>query len=248
MKRFLLSLIAALMLLGASEVRAGAVETPTLVELFTSQGCSSCPPAEAYLIELAERDDLITLSMHVSYWDYIGWKDPFASEATTGRQRAYRKRISRGVMFTPQIVIDGTLAVVGSNRGAVDRAIAKAQASTMPRLAIGLALGNDESLQITVPGAEFYGGATVWLARYDDEHVTYVEHGENAGRTLRNINVVREFRKIGSWNGQPLDLRLPASALTAGEGGRDGCVIIVQDKGFGRVLGARKMVLNGGAL
>ena len=247
MKRRSPMVAAALLLLAGPTAHTDTDAPPVLVELFTSQGCSSCPPAEAYLIELAKRDDVIALSMHVNYWDYIGWKDPFASDATTNRQRAYGERIGRGRVYTPQIVVDGALDAVGSNRGAVDRAIAKAQAAAA-RLTIGLALTEDGDLRVTLPGAQFDGDAAVWLARYGREHTTEVERGENAGRVLRNVNVVREVRRIGTWTGVPLDIRLPAGALTTADGnGNDGCVIIVQDQGFGHVLGARKMALDGGA-
>ncbi|MFP6731264.1 MAG: DUF1223 domain-containing protein, partial [Alphaproteobacteria bacterium] len=98
------------------------------------------------------------------------------------------------------------------------------------------------SLRVSIPGGHLDGTATVWLARYDDEHVTRIERGENGGRTLRNINVVRELRDIGSWNGSPLDIDLPLNSLLAANGeGNDGCVIIVQKDGFGQVLGARRM-------
>ncbi len=224
--------------------RAEPPATPTLVELFTSQGCSSCPPADAFVGELAKRDDVIALSMHVTYWAYIGWTDPFGSEAATDRQKAYGRRLKRGMIYTPQMVIDGTYEEVGSNRMAVKRAIAKASAA--PGLAIELAL-DDDDLLVSIPGAQFEGAATVWLARYDAERVTEIPRGENSGRRLRNVNVVRDLREIGAWTGLPLELRLPASVLTSGEGGRDGCVVIVQEDGFGRVLGARRMALSGGS-
>ena len=235
------SLVAAVMLLDAP---AAGAEPPTLVELFTSQGCSSCPPAEAFVAELAKRDDIIALSMHINYWDYIGWKDPFASEATTGRQRSYARRLSRGMVYTPQTVIDGAAHAVGSDRGSVERAIRKAQAAPRLRLDIGLAQTADKGLVVSLPGADFKGTAAVWLARYDAERTTRVTRGENAGRKLRSTNVVRDLQKIGTWTGQPLELRLPASMLTAGEGGRDGCVIIVQQDDFGAVLGVGRLELS----
>lgn len=221
---------------------------PILVELFTSQGCSSCPPADAYLIELDKRADVIALSMHITYWDYIGWKDPFASKAVTDRQRAYGRRIGRGRVYTPQIVVNGVLGVVGSRQGAVKAAIDEVQASMPSGLDIDLSMSADDSLLITVPGAHFDGTATVWLARFDKQRITRIERGENNGRTLRNINVVREIREIGRWNGLPLVIDLPPSALFASDGaGNDGCVIIVQKDGYGQVLGARRMMFVDGA-
>ncbi len=243
MKRALAAFIVAVAATAFVTARAEPPASPTLVELFTSQGCSSCPPADAFVAELAGRDDVIALSMHVTYWDYIGWTDPFGSEAATNRQKAYGRRLNRGMIYTPQMVIDGTYEEVGSNRMAVKRAIAKASAA--PGLAIELAL-DDDDLLVSIPGAHFDGAATVWLARYDAERVTEIPRGENSGRRLRNVNVVRDLREIGAWTGLPLELRLPASVLTSGEGGRDGCVVIVQEDGFGRVLGARRMALAGG--
>ena len=242
MKRALAAFIVAVAATAFVAARVEAQTSPTLVELFTSQGCSSCPPADAFAAELAKRDDVIALSMHVTYWDYIGWTDPFGSEAATNRQKAYGRRLNRGMIYTPQMVIDGTYEEVGSNRMAVKRAIAKA--SSAPGLAIELAL-DDDDLVVSIPGAQFDGAATVWLARYDAERVTEIPRGENSGRRLRNVNVVRDLREIGAWTGHPLELRLPASLLTSGEGGRDGCVVIVQEDGFGRVLGARRMALAG---
>ena len=235
-------LAAAALIFSAAAARA---EPPTLVELYTSQGCSSCPPADAYIGELARRDDVVALSLHVNYWDYIGWKDPFASDETTARQRRYGRRLARGMVYTPQMVIDGVIDAVGSDRAAVERAIAMARSQRRTRLDIGLARTDDDGLVVSLPGAHVEGTATVWLARYDSEHATPVRRGENAGRMVRNYNVVRDLRKIGAWTGAPLDIRLPASVLTAGEGGRDGCVVIVQADGFGPVLGVRKLDLGG---
>ena len=247
MKNILSALIAGAALFAASISHAEPATPPTLVELFTSQGCSSCPPADAYLIELDKRADVIALSMHVNYWDYIGWKDPFASEAVTERQREYGRRIGHGRIYTPEIIVNGVLDAVGSRRRAVDRTIDEVQAAMPSQLDIELLMMADDSMRITVPGADFDGRATVWLARFDAEHVTRIERGENGGRTLRNINVVREMRKIGTWYGMPLDIDLPLSALIAADGaGNDGCVIIVQKDGYGRVLGVRKMAFSEG--
>jgi|AP95_1055475.scaffolds.fasta_scaffold56494_2 hypothetical protein len=241
------SLIAAALLFAASPTQAGAAEHPTLVELFTSQGCSSCPPADAYLIELDRRDDVIALSMHITYWDYIGWKDPFASEAVTDRQREYGRRIGRGRIYTPEIIVNGMLHAVGSRKSAVERIVGEVQASMPSRLDIELSMTADDGLRISLPGGHIEGTATVWLARFDKQHVTTIERGENRGRTLRNINVVREIREIGVWNGAPLDIDLPRSALIAADGaGNDGCVVIVQKDGFGQVLGVRRMMFPGG--
>ena len=243
MKNPLILLVAAAMFFAAAS-HAEEPAPPTLVELFTSQGCSSCPPADAYVGVLDERDDVVVLSLHVNYWDYIGWKDPFASDALTKRQRNYGRRLSRGMVYTPEMVIDGVVDAVGSDRKAVERAIAKVRAENRMRLDIGISRADDGGLIVSVPGARFDGEATVWLTRYDAVHETEVRRGENAGRMIRNFNVVRDLSRIGSWTGLPLEIRLPESALTTGEGGRDGCAIIVQTDATGPVLGVRKMVLS----
>ncbi len=241
---FLLAAVAVSM--GAATVDAGAAKPVTLVELYTSQGCSSCPPAERFSAELDKRDDVVVLTMHVNYWDYIGWRDPFASDETTDRQRAYGRRLARGMVYTPQMVIDGVHDAVGSDRYAVNRAIAEARRADRLRLDIDVRSDGDGGLVVSLPGGHFDGAAIVWLARFDAEQKTSVTRGENTGRTLRTVNVVRDLRRIGSWTGAPVDFHLPASLLTAGEGGRDGCAIIVQAEGPGAVLGVHKMALTAG--
>jgi len=246
--RFSLAALAAAALIYSTATSAATSDRPpTLVELYTSQGCSSCPPADAYAAELAKRDDVVVLTLHVDYWDYIGWKDRFASKATTDRQYRYVPSLGRGMVYTPQMVIDGVFDAVGSDKRAVARAIAKAQAAKRPRLDIGLSQADDGGLLVSVPGADFQGRATVWLARYDRRTETSVANGENAGRVLSTVNVVRDLRRVGSWDGRPLDLRLPESVLTSGEGGRDACVIIVQANGNGPVLGVRALMLDASA-
>ena len=236
-----LMLAAVVALAGAATARAEQGKPVTLVELFTSQGCSSCPPADRFAAELDRRDDVIALTLHVNYWDYIGWRDPFASDATTDRQRAYGRRLARGMVYTPQMVIDGVLDAVGSDRYAVKRAIAEARKTNRLRLDIDVRSDGNDGLVVSLPGGQFDGTAAVWLARFDAEQVTDVMRGENTGRTLRTVNVVRDLRQIGAWTGVPVDFHLPASLLTAGEGGRDGCAVIVQAEGFGAVLGVHKM-------
>ncbi len=224
---------------------AGASEDAPrlLVELFTSQGCASCRSADAFMDELARRDDLIALSLHVNYWDYIGWKDPFASEAITARQRGYSRRLARGRVFTPQIVVDGVADAMASDPRAVERAIAAARSENRLKIDIEARFDADGGMTVRIPEAAFDGDADVWLARFDREQTTPVARGENAGRTLRSVNVVRALTHIGMWSGKALEIRLPKSVLMAGEGGRDGCVIIVQAADFGPVLGVREVAL-----
>lgn len=212
----------------------------TVVELFTSQGCSSCPPADAFLGELAKRDDILALSVHVDYWDYIGWKDPFASPENTKRQRDYAAKMRMRYVYTPQMVIQGADHATGSDRSKVWAKIKKAAKTKRVPVAISLAGGK---LRVRVPGANTTDKAAVWLAVYGHERETEIKRGENAGRTLRYHNVVSDMIRIGTWEGQPLDI--PTEVDGMGTEGRDGCAVILQSLRTGRILGAARIDLAG---
>jgi hypothetical protein len=213
---------------------------PVVVELYTSQGCSSCPPADELLVDLAARPDVVALSLHVDYWDYIGWKDPYGSPMNTDRQRRYAESLGLPYVFTPQIVVDGRRSLVGSRRGEVMRAI---ETSAAKRKALDIRFVSEGGGKVMIPaGHAPEAGATVWLAVYDRSHETEVKRGENTGRTIRNANVVRRFERIGTWTGQALEIPLDLSAAAAR--GRDGCAVIVQEGRYGPVLGAAAMTLE----
>jgi hypothetical protein len=213
---------------------------PVVVELFTSQGCNSCPPADEFLGELAERPGVIALSMHVDYWDYIGWKDPYASPQSTARQRDYVKRLGLRYVYTPQMVIDGHADVAGLRRDEVLKTIEEAAEG---RKALQVRFERADGGKIIVPaGHAPEGGAAVWLAVYDRSHETRVPRGENAGRKLRNYNVVRELSRIGTWRGARLEI--PFDMTAAAAQGRDGCAVIVQQGPAGPVLGAAAVPLE----
>lgn len=215
---------------------------PVVVELFTSQGCSSCPPADALLGELAEQPGVIALAHHVDYWDYIGWKDPFARPEATKRQRRYSEKLGARFIYTPQMVIDGQIDVVGSRRTQVISSLVTAQ-TTGKSLAIEID-GRASAATVRIPAGDLPAEpATVWLAVFDDEHRTDVQRGENSGQELVDANVVREFVSIGTWNGEALELSVDLAAAIAD--GRDGCAVIVQEGGVGRILGAALMELDG---
>jgi hypothetical protein len=213
------------LLLLALSLPAAAADRPVLVELFTSQGCSSCPPADAFLAELAARDDVVALSFHVDYWNYIGWKDPFATKWTTQRQRDYGRALAQRYVYTPEIVVGGAAHAAGSDRAEVERLIAEAHARKGPAVTAERSGGE---VRVRVGAGE--GAGTVWLFGFDPEHVTRVERGENGGRTLRNVNVVRAMTKLGTWRGAPLELSAEAAP--------GGCAVVVQEDGPGRVVGA----------
>ncbi len=218
----------------------GSARAPVVVELFTSQGCNSCPPADEFLGELAERPDIIALSLHVDYWDYIGWKDPYASPQVTARQRGYAERLGLRYVYTPQMVIDGRTDVAGVRRKEVLRAIEKA---ALERKGLQVRFENTDGGRIVIPaGHAPEGGAAVWLAVFDRSHETSVPRGENAGRKLSNYNVVRELSRIATWHGERLEI--PFDMAAAAAQGRDGCAVIVQQEPAGPVLGAAQMPLE----
>ncbi|MGF1640898.1 MAG: DUF1223 domain-containing protein [Rhodospirillales bacterium] len=208
----------------------------TVVELFTSQGCSSCPPADALVGDLAQRDDVLVLSQHVDYWDYLGWKDPFARPDAAQRQRAYARRLGPGYVYTPQVVIDGTTQVSGSDRAALIARLDQDKA-TAP-LSVEIRRAGDDQVTIVVGGGTTGEEATIWLVLFDRDHATRVSRGENRGRTVRNHNVVRQFTEIGVWSGELLTV---TATMPAGDDAGDGCAVIVQAQQVGRILGAARL-------
>jgi len=165
---------------------ARAGERPIVVELFTSEGCSSCPPADALLAELASRPDVLALSFHVDYWDRLGWKDPYSSREATARQHHYATLLDLATVYTPQIVVDGKWQAVGSDRADVEHALDHARRDRQEVL-VTLALDHGQA-QITVGPSGDKVSASVLLIGFDRRHVTAVQRGENGGRTLAQFN------------------------------------------------------------
>ena len=227
---------AALALVVGVGAAVAGTKAPVVVELYTSQGCSSCPPAEAYLQELAKRDDVLPLEFHVDYWDYIGWKDKFAQPKFTKRQRSYVKALNGRYVYTPQMVIDGKTHVVGSHRGKVEKLIRRSQASDRVRPPITLRR-DGMNLIVNIGEADASGEYDITFVTFDKPHVTKVKRGENRGRTLVNANVVRELDVIGKWSGKPVEVAVSLE----GKDGDGGCAIIVQKRGPGSVLVAASM-------
>ena len=190
----------------AGAMPARAAKRLVVAELFTSQGCSSCPPADAVLLELAvNRPDVLALGFHVTYWDRLGWRDPFALEASTLRQRGYASLSGIGGIYTPQMVIDGRYDVVGSDRPGVLAALARA--AEQADAGVALALSRDDGgLTVTVGAGPSAEGAQVLLVGFDTRHGTQVARGENAGRRLTNANAVRALVPLGQWRGAALRL------------------------------------------
>ena len=209
---------------------AVAAERPVVVELFTSQGCSSCPPADAYLIELSKgRRDVLPLAFHVTYWDQLGWKDPFSLPSATERQSQYGRRFGDG-SYTPQIVVDGAAGMVGSHRSAVASAIERAKRESVTAAAVSVTR-NGKLVSIEVGSGT--GNGRVLLIGFDREHTTPIGRGENGGRTLTEANIVRSIRPVGQWSGSTLKIseQFPE--------GQD--VAVVLEAPNGQVIGASRL-------
>jgi hypothetical protein len=219
----------------SSEAKAAApasvtasAANPVVVELFQSQGCSSCPPANAAVNAIADRSDIIALNFAVTYWDRLGWKDIFADKAYTQRQYDYARTLGDENVYTPQIILNGKRAIVGTKPGELSRAIA----ATSP-------LGNAPSITADTASVKIgsgSGGATVWLVRYDPRvQNVAVRSGENSGRVLPHKNIVRQLDKLGRWNGAAVNYALTKSGNTIWKP-----VILVQSD-RGAILSAKRI-------
>jgi hypothetical protein len=227
--RALIPFALAACLIPASPAAVVAAERPVVVELFTSQGCSSCPPANAYLNEMAQgRRDVLPLAFHVTYWDRLGWKDPFSLQEATERQDRYGHRFGDG-SYTPEIVVDGASSHVGSRRDDVGSAIEAAKRQSQTAAEVKLTRDGDQFV-IEVGGGS--GSAKVLLIGFDHAHQTAIRRGENGGRTLTEANVVRSIRPVADWQGAPLRLseKLPD--------GQD--VAVILEGPDGRIVGAAR--------
>lgn len=210
-------------------VTLNAAGEPVVVELFTSQGCSSCPPADALVGELARRPGVIALTYHVDYWDELGWKDRFSIPEASQRQRGYVRRLARSGLFTPQIVVCGDTSLVGSNRAALETAIAEDRDA----LAVVLSRAGG-ALQIHFPEA-WREPMDVYLISYIGQVTSKVDAGENARRTLTHFNVVRSFKTLGTWSGKPQRMTVPIAGLPQES---DTVAVILQRKDQGAIAGA----------
>jgi hypothetical protein len=219
---------------GLSPIAALAAERPVVAELFTSQGCSSCPPANAYLNELSrDRRDVLALAFHVTYWDRLGWKDPFSLPAATQRQDQYGHRFGDG-SYTPEMVVDGAAGMVGSDRGDVGSAIENAKRNSRTAAAVSVTRNGDKNgEQVSIQVGAGTGNAKVLLIGFDHEHTTAIGRGENSGRTLTEANVVRSIRSVGQWSGSQLRLSEPFPE------GQD--VAVVLESPDGQIIGASRL-------
>jgi hypothetical protein len=189
-------LLMASTLIGFSPPANAGDRSPVVVELFTSQGCSSCPPANANLIKLSERRDVLTLSFAVTYWDYLGWKDSFGKPEFTDRQRVYEPALGERGPYTPQMVVNGLTTAVGNNLSEVEQLISGAGPLEGPAIQL-----REGAVEIGA-GEPPPSGADVWLVQYDANIVEVpVARGENSGRTLPHTHVVHALQRLGGWEG-----------------------------------------------
>jgi hypothetical protein len=208
---------------------------PVVVELFTSQGCSSCPPADALLGELARKPNIVALAYHVDYWDEQGWKDPFAIPESVQRQRGYVKRLAKSGAFTPHAIVSGDTSLVGSNRADMKEALA----ADRDTLAIELSrVGENVSINFPERWTE---AMDVHVVAYLAEATTKVGRGENARRSLREVNIVRSFKRLGKWDGKPQKMSVPLATLP-----RDATsvAVLLQRPGQGAIAGAATLSLR----
>ena len=213
---------------------AQGAEPVVVVELYTSQGCSSCPAADAYLARLADQPGVLPLALHVDYWDYIGWADSFAQAKFTDRQRAYAAAAGSRTIYTPQMVVNGVDLAVGSDAVLVDGQIRRhREAAARVALQVtrtGTTLAISAQALVEVPGP-----LLVQLVRYTPSETVAIERGENAGKTVIYRNIVTSWQQVGSWSGVG-DLRLTVPAP-----GSAPLVVIVQTEGAGPILAAASL-------
>ena len=225
--------LATALIVSVTAAASQAQDTPVVVELFTSQGCSSCPPADEMLARLGERDNVIALALHVDYWDYIGWKDKFAHSAFTKRQKGYARSFGNRSIYTPQMVVNGVGDVVGNRPMDVADMV---QAHARKGLPVTLTLKRSgDRLTITAPASSGLADSDVILVRYTPTETVSIPRGENAGKKLAYSHIVTELSDIGDWNG-----RAPLASSVA-VSGNSPIVVLVQEKGYGPIFAAARL-------
>ncbi|WP_299614090.1 thioredoxin family protein [uncultured Tateyamaria sp.] len=217
----------------ASLVTPAVAQSPVVVELFTSQGCSSCPPADELMHELVKRDDVIALALHVDYWDYIGWKDEFADPAHAERQRGYAVEAGRRSVYTPQMIINGRADIVGARPMELAKLISDYSAETTP-VTLDLTRSGD-SVRIVAQSSQANGPLVVQMLRYTPERTSRITRGENAGHTITYANVTEDWKILQEWDGVT-DLSINADAP-----GDKPLVVMVQKGLSGPIVAAAQL-------
>jgi hypothetical protein len=216
--------IAVVCLSSAASLSIAQAEQRGVIELFTSQGCSSCPAADKLVGELALDPSLVSISLPIDYWDYLGWKDTLADPRNTARQKAYSKVRGDREVYTPQVVVNGSLHALGSDHGAIEQAIAKSRQKAMT-LPLTLAIA-DGRLTIAVPGGGVRSDAEVWICGVTKAVTVAIKRGENQGKTITYHNVARRWIKLDDWNGKEQTWTVPIRDF--GGEGIDGAAVLVQ--------------------
>ncbi|NGQ90913.1 DUF1223 domain-containing protein [Rhodobacter sp. HX-7-19] len=231
--RHIVSGACGLLLCLAAPVAAQSTEG-VVVELYTSQGCSSCPPADEFMAELATHEEVIALALHVDYWDYIGWEDSFAKAQFTERQKSYARAAKSRMIYTPQMIIGGVERVEGNEPESVVKLIGKHLAA-VPTVRVTLERMGDQVRIGAVADRPLPGGAVVQMVRYLPAAEVAIERGENAGRVVTYRNIVTEWKTLADWPGQaPLEMMADAP-------GAEPVVVIVQEPGPASVLAAARL-------
>lgn len=233
--RLLLTVLAAM--LAASPAMAGS--SPVVLELFTSEGCSSCPPADKLLAEYVQQDkDVLALSWHVDYWNRLGWADPFSSPAATRRQTSYNQRLGRDYNYTPQMVIQGQQEMTGSDVARIAHTIdaIRHQGNDSPHL--DLDYTRNGTLKLHIGTSHTPLDAIIMLVQFDAEQEVDVTRGENARQHLRHVHVVRDQSVIGEWKGEEYDRQIDVPVLAT----KGGWAILVQDRRNGRIITANSLI------
>jgi hypothetical protein len=210
-----------------------------VVELFTSQGCSSCPPADALIKKLSADPSIMALSLPVDYWNYLGWKDTFATSRNSDRQRSYAKARGDGAIYTPQAVVNGTLHVNGASEDAIKNAIEQTSKDIDARRIPVRFWQENNTLNIATGGAQPgqpVHEATIWFGVVQTSATVDVTDGENKGKTLTYTNIVRELTPIGLWKGQPMQIQIPRGAVMLAETQKS--VVLIQEGKAGPIIGA----------
>ncbi len=211
-----------------------AQQQPVVVELYTSQGCSSCPPADAMFAELKDRKDVIAIALHVDYWDYIGWKDEFGHPAHAKRQRAYAAKAGRRSIYTPEMVVNGQTDIVGAKPMALSKAIAEHSAQVPVTKLIAKRSGSELRIQAPAP-LRGVGEMEIHVLRLIPSQESMITRGENRGETYNYTNIAHSWQVAGSWDGQA------ALDLSLGVDGDDPVVVLVQEAGAGKIIAATRL-------
>ncbi|WP_291178409.1 DUF1223 domain-containing protein [Hyphomicrobium sp.] len=220
-----------------------AVTAPrAVIEMYTSQGCSDCPAADALLKQYLDQNNIVGLTLPVDYWDYLGWKDTLAGARNAERQRDYAERFGIGTVYTPQAVVNGAVEVLGSSASEIDRAI-RATETALSSSRVPVHFWHYGNTIIIEAGAAANDSepkeATIWLAVVQKAVQVAVKGGENKGKTLTYYNVVRELTPVGVWNGRPATIRLARAAIMRPE--TEELVVLIQESSTGPIIGAARL-------